>query len=103
MIKLLFIHLLFLIKKMRNTRNSDETIAALSNGFEVETNETLHPKYVSLFIIESILFFLLGYYLWFKAKNHIKPTKIFRDNQAIQSKYEVFYYLSIANISKLLI
>jgi hypothetical protein len=85
---------------MRNTLNTEEMTVALTHGFELETYETLHPKYITLFIIESILFFFLGYYLWFKAKNHLKPTKIFKDNQAIQSKYEVFFYLSIANISK---
>ena len=65
------------------------------------TDEMVHTKNISLFIIEAILFLLLGYYLCYKAKNHIKPTRRYSENMAIQSKYQVFFYLSIANISKI--
>ena len=65
------------------------------------SDDVVHTKYISFFIFEAMLFILLGYYLCYKAKNHIKPLRQNAESMAMQSKYQVFYYLSIANISKI--
>ena len=87
---------------MNSKINPEEISVSNSNYFKLERYQNYHSNYISLFLIESILSFFLGYYLWYKAKNNIKSTRLFKENLGIQSKYEVFYYLAIANLSKYL-
>jgi len=71
--------------------NPSDSINNISSG-----NKTLHSKYSSLFILESLVFLVFGYYLCYTAKHHIKKVKLLPETSALYSKYEVFRNLAIA-------
>jgi hypothetical protein len=78
--------------------NPSDTINKFSSA-----NKALHSKYSSLFILESLVFLVFGYYLCYSAKHHIKKIKQLPETSALYSKYEVFRNLAIAICSNLFI
>jgi hypothetical protein len=78
--------------------NPAEAISSISSG-----DKALHSKFSSLFIVESLVFLVFGYYLCHTARHHIKRVRPQAESSALYSKYEVFKNLAVSNFSNLLL
>ena len=70
-------------------------------NFTTSKRNSLHSKYINIFIPLIILFLILGYYLNHICRKYMKRVRPIAEKTALYRKYELCKNLAITNFSKI--